>query len=140
MKKKNNKKTIDCLECKSQADCCRLGAWVDLEEAKEILLLGLKGEFFQLEKDKDFPSGYRIGTSYEDDPCSFLDSDGLCSIHKVNYGHKPNTCKEFPYENKKVSPFADVLCTLFKSKMEPAWAKASGYKERNTPRSIKKKE
>ncbi len=115
-KKIKARKSINCSKCRSQSDCCQTGAWVDLEEAKKIVTLGLKGEFFQLEKDKDFPSGYRIGTSYEYNPCSFLDSDGLCSIHRVDYSLKPNSCKEFPYEKNKVSPVADVLCTLFKSK------------------------
>jgi Fe-S-cluster containining protein len=111
-------KSINCFECTSQADCCQTGAWADLEEAKKIATLGLKGEFFQLEKDKDFPSGYCIGTSYEYNPCSFLDPDGLCSIHKVDYSLKPNSCKEFPYEKNKVSPVADVLCTLFRAKIK----------------------
>ena len=117
-KKRISRENVSCVECKSQADCCRFGAWIDLEEAKKILSLGIKGDFFHLEKDKDFPSGYRVGTSYEDNPCSFLDSDGLCSIHKVDYNLKPNTCKDFPYENNKVSDFADVLCTLYKSKIK----------------------
>ena len=117
-KKRSVEKIIDCLKCGSQADCCKFGAWADLEEAKKIISLRLKGEFFQLEKDTDFPSGYRIGTSYEDNPCSFLDSDGLCSIHKVDYGRKPGSCKEFPYENNKLSPVADQLCTLYKSKIK----------------------
>lgn len=116
-KKRKAKKGINCIECKSQSDCCRLGAWIDLEEAKKIISLGIKGDFFHLEKDKDFPSGYRVGTSYVDEPCSFLGSDGLCSIHKLDYSLKPSTCKEFPYENNKVSPFADVLCTPFKAKI-----------------------
>ena len=114
-KKEPDKKSIDCLECRTQSDCCRMGAWIDLEEAKKILTLGIKGTFFHLEEDKDFPSGYRVGTSFEDDPCSFLDSDGLCSIHKVDYAFKPNTCKEFPYENNQISSFAEVLCTVFKA-------------------------
>ena len=117
-KKRNAKKIIDCQECRSQADCCSTGAWVDLDEAKKIETLRLKGEFFQLEEDKDFPSGYRIGTSYEFDPCTFLDPDGLCSIHKVDYSLKPHTCKEFPYENNKLSPVADELCALYKSKIK----------------------
>ncbi|MDD5044066.1 MAG: YkgJ family cysteine cluster protein [Candidatus Omnitrophica bacterium] len=115
-KKRSAKKSIDCGQCRTQADCCRLGAWADLNEAKKIAALGLKGEFFQLEKDKDFPSGYCIGTSYEDEPCSFLDPDGLCSIHKIDYNLKPKSCREFPYEKSKLSSFADVLCTLHKSK------------------------
>jgi hypothetical protein len=117
-KREKNNRMIDCLGCDSRSDCCKFGTWADLEEAKKIVALGLRGEFFQLEKDDDFPSGYKIGTSYEDDPCSFLDSDGLCSIHKIGYHLKPNSCKEFPYENNKISPFADVLCTLFKSKIK----------------------
>ncbi len=104
---------IHCHKCNSQADCCQLGAWIDLEEAKKILGLGLKGDFFHLEIDNDFPSGYKVGTSYEDEPCSFLDKDGLCSVHKVNYDFKPITCKEFPFEDGKLSTFADVLCTPY---------------------------
>ena len=95
---------------------------MDLEEAKKILLLGLKGDFYHLEQDKDFPSGYRVGTSYEDNRCSFLTPEGLCSIHQVDYNLKPSHCREFPYENGKPSPFADVLCVAVKSarKMQPA--------------------
>ncbi len=125
LKKRVDIESINCCECKTQADCCRLGAWIDLEEAKAIVSLGLKGEFFHLEKDKDFPSGYRVGTSYEDESCSFLDPDGLCSIHKVGYHLKPNTCREFPYENNRLSSFADVLCTLYKSR-----AKNKGKKKK----------
>lgn len=110
--------TINCCECKTQSDCCKTGAWVDLKEAKKIAAMGLKGEFFQLEIDKDFPSGYRIGTSYEYNACTFLDPDGLCSIHKKDYGLKPRSCKEFPYEKGKVSPVAGDICTLFKSKIK----------------------
>jgi Fe-S-cluster containining protein len=119
-KQKKNKEieVIDCCECQSQKDCCQFGAWLDLEEAKKIATLGLKGEFFQLEQDKDFPSGFRIGTSYGDSPCTFLDPDGLCSVHKIDYGLKPNSCKEFPYENNKLAPLVDVLCSLFKSKIK----------------------
>jgi len=112
---KKKKIKINCYECKTQSDCCRLGAWIDLEEAKKILSLGIKGDFFHLEKDKDFVSGYRVGTSYEDERCSFLDADGLCAIHKADYSLKPGTCKDFPYENNKLSSFADVLCTVFKA-------------------------
>jgi Fe-S-cluster containining protein len=109
---------INCLECKSQSDCCRIGAWIDLDEAKKILELGLKGDFFHLEKDKSFPSGYRIGTSIEDEKCTFLDPDGLCSIHKLDYSLKPRTCIEFPYEDGKLSDYADVLCTVYKSRIK----------------------
>jgi Fe-S-cluster containining protein len=117
-KKRAAGKSINCFECRTQSDCCRLGAWIDLDEAKKIISRGIKGDFFHLEKDKDFPSGYRVGTSYEDEQCSFLGRDGLCRIHKVDYSLKPNTCKEFPYENNRVSSFADVLCTPYKSKLK----------------------
>ena len=118
MKGKRIKETICCHKCRTQADCCRMGAWIDLEEAKKIIARGIKGDFFHLEVDEDFPSGFRVGTSFEDEPCSFLDSDGLCLIHKVDYNLKPKTCKEFPYENSKLSDFADVLCTPFKAKIK----------------------
>ncbi len=109
-------KSIDCVKCTQKNSCCDFGTWVDLEEAKKILLLGLKGDFYHLEKDKDFPSGYRIGTSYEDNPCSFLTAEGLCAIHKADYNLKPSHCKEFPYEDGKLSALADVLCVAVKSK------------------------
>lgn len=114
-KTKSKPKSV-CHKCKSQSDCCSFGAWADIEEAKKILELGLKGEFFQLEKDEDFPSGWKIGTSYEDERCTFLDKDGLCSIHKISYDLKPKVCKEFPYENDQKADIADYLCTHFKSK------------------------
>ena len=115
-KKLKAKPKINCDTCRSQSDCCRLGAWADLKEAKKIASLGLKGEFFQLEKDEAFPSGYKIGTSYEDDPCSFLDPDGLCSIHKIDYHLKPRVCKEFPYEDSQLASIADVLCTVHRAR------------------------
>jgi len=113
IKRKNR---VDCVDCRVQAKCCRLGAWVDLDEAKKILGLGIKGgDFFHLEKDKDYPSGYRVGTSIEDEPCSFLTRSGLCAIHKIDYSLKPAHCKEFPYENGKLSPIANYLCESVKS-------------------------
>ncbi|MFA6358529.1 MAG: YkgJ family cysteine cluster protein [Candidatus Omnitrophota bacterium] len=117
-----NKKTkpivIDCSKCHDPADCCRLGAWIDLEEAKKILLAGIKGDFFHLELDKTFPSGYKIGTSYEDEQCVFQDKDGLCRVHKVDYALKPITCKEFPYEDGEIAPIAEKLCVMHKSKLK----------------------
>lgn len=113
---KKKKSKIDCCECTVQAQCCRLGTWVDLEEAKKILRLGIKGgDFFHLEKDQDYPSGYRVGTSVEDEPCSFLTRAGLCSIHSRNYDLKPDHCREFPYEKGKISPIAAYLCETVKS-------------------------
>ena len=108
-------RTVDCLKCRQKKSCCDFGVWIDLEEAKKILSLGLKGDFYHLEEDKDFPSGYRVGTSYEDNPCSFLTPEGLCAIHKADYNLKPIHCKEFPYEGRKLSLLADVLCSHVKS-------------------------
>jgi len=116
--KKKEKARAECLLCKSPSDCCRFGAWIDLEEAKKIVSAGIKGDFFHLEKDKDFPSGYKIGTSYEDESCSFLDKKGLCLIHKFDYKLKPVTCKEFPYENNKLSSLVHVLCTPYKNRLK----------------------
>ena len=136
---------IDCIKCKQQKSCCDFGAWVDLGEAQKILSLGIKGDFYHLQKHKEYPSGYRVGTSYEDNQCYFLTPDGLCAIHKVDYSLKPDHCKEFPYENGKISPFANLLCPVFKAKrkMEPARAKVRDTQGRNTsrpkPRSTKKK-
>jgi len=117
-KERKTKVAIDCNACKTQSDCCMTGSWVDLEEAKKIAGLGLKGEFFQLQKDKSFPSGYRIGTGYGLEPCTFLDPDGLCSIHKIDYGLKPKSCKEFPYERNELAPFVDELCTLYRCRIK----------------------
>jgi Fe-S-cluster containining protein len=115
-KKNKVKPVIDCNSCRTQSDCCQMGAWADLKEAKKIVALGLKGEFFQLEKDDEFPSGYKLGTSYEDEPCTFLDADGLCSIHKISYSLKPQVCKNFPYQGEELDYFADVLCTVHKAR------------------------
>jgi Fe-S-cluster containining protein len=109
-------KKVDCLKCTQQHVCCNVGVWVDLEEAKKILCLGLKGDFYHLEKDDDFPSGYKVGTSVEDERCSFLTADGLCAIHKIDYNLKPAHCKEFPYENGKLARLAEVLCLTLKPK------------------------
>ena len=111
---------IDCTKCKEQKACCDFGTWVDLEVAKKIISLGIKGDFFHLEEDKSFPSGYKVGTSYEDNRCSFLDPDGLCAIHKVDYNLKPSHCREFPYEDGELSPLAEFLCPMVKSKKQEA--------------------
>ena len=117
VKLKERKNTIECRDCKTQAKCCRLGAWVDLEEAKKILELGIKGgDFFHLEKDDDYPCGYRVGTSIEDEPCTFITRDGLCAIHKIDYRLKPEHCREFPYEKDKLSPIARYLCEVVKAR------------------------
>ena len=118
------KKIIECHRCREQEKCCRLGAWVDLDEAKKIVGLEIKGgDFFHLEKDDDYPSGYRVGTSIEDEPCTFVTREGLCAIHKIDYNLKPAHCKEFPYENGKLSPIAEYLCELVKSRRKKRKAK-----------------
>jgi Fe-S-cluster containining protein len=94
--------------------CCATGAWVDLEEAKRILKLNLGGEFYHLEEDPDYPSGYKMGTSIGYNPCTFLTKDGLCSIHIANYSYKPKMCIEFPYEKGKLAPYIYDLCIMYK--------------------------
>lgn len=106
---------IDCSKCVEQKSCCSFGAWVDLEEAKKIVPLKLKGIFHHFEEDDDFPSGFKVGTSREDEPCTFLTPKGLCSIHKVDYDLKPTHCKEFPYDGGKLAPNVDLLCPAVKS-------------------------
>ena len=119
MKNKTKKEElIDCQICHDQSSCCKFGAWIDLEEAKNIILRGIKGDFFHLEQDNEFPSGFKVGTSIEDEQCVFQDPDGLCRIHKVDYALKPVTCKEFPYEGGKIAPIAESLCLMHKAKME----------------------
>jgi len=113
------KKKVECHKCKTQVKCCRLGAWVDLAEAKKILNLGIKGgDFFHLEKDDSYPSGYKVGTSIEDNPCTFITRHGLCAIHEIDYNLKPASCKEFPYENGKLASIAKYLCVVVKAKRQ----------------------
>ncbi|MFH0771523.1 MAG: hypothetical protein V1933_02765 [Candidatus Omnitrophota bacterium] len=109
-------KKIDCNKCVDSKSCCESGAWVDLEEAKKILALKLKGKFYHFEKDRGFPSGYKVGTSYKYYPCTFLTKEGLCAVHKVNYDLKPTYCKEFPYEDGKIAPYANELCIMFEDR------------------------
>jgi len=109
---------FDCEPCPVKHNCCQEGVWADLEEAKRILSLGLRGEFFHLEKDETFPSGYKVSTCHEDSPCSFLNKDGLCSIHKISYNLKPTYCKQFPYEDGEVSSDAKYLCILYKEQLK----------------------
>ena len=47
-------KKIDCVKCEEQSSCCSFGAWVDLEEAKKISTLGLKGIFIILNRIRIF--------------------------------------------------------------------------------------
>ncbi|MCX5700764.1 MAG: YkgJ family cysteine cluster protein [Candidatus Omnitrophica bacterium] len=116
--KKKEKEIIHCHKCKNQSDCCKFGAWIDLEEAKKIIAAGIKGDFFHFEADKAFPSGYKVGTSIEDERCVFLDPDGLCRVHKFDYGLKPVTCKEFPYEDGELSDIAHILCVPYKARIK----------------------
>ncbi|MFH1245544.1 MAG: hypothetical protein V1662_03585, partial [Candidatus Omnitrophota bacterium] len=85
-------------------------------EAKKILLLGLGGEFHHFSKDSEYPSGYKVATSFNDAPCTFLTPEGLCTVHKVSYDYKPTYCKEFPYEDGKLAEDVDALCLLFQQK------------------------
>ncbi|MFC1631163.1 YkgJ family cysteine cluster protein [Candidatus Omnitrophota bacterium] len=104
---------LDCQICPKKSACCQEGVWVDLAEAKKIASLGLGRQFYQLEQDPEFPSGYKLSTSLNDQPCSFLCPSGLCRIHKIDYSLKPSYCKEFPYEDGKLSAEAEYLCALY---------------------------
>ena len=107
-------KNIDCSKCPEKKHCCKEGAWIDLKEARNISSLRLGGGFYHLRKDKTFPSGYKVATNYEENPCSFLTADGLCSVHRVDYNLKPAYCKEFPYEDGKIAPVAKEFCLLIR--------------------------
>ena len=123
-------KKVECHKCSLPSECCRLGAWVDLGEAKKILALGIKGgDFFHLEKDGRYPSGYRVGTSVDDDPCSFMTRDGLCAIHKIDYNLKPRHCREFPYENGRMASIAKHLCLIVKARHKKKRRKSKSSKK-----------
>ena len=102
---------IDCDKCKEMGSCCMKagGVWVDLEEAKNILALDIKGTFHHLVKDDAWPSGWKVATSYKD-KCEFLEPDGKCRIHNISFNMKPTYCKEFPYENGEISTVAGYYC------------------------------
>jgi Fe-S-cluster containining protein len=107
----------DCAECKQIGSCCRGGVWVDLEEAKTITKLELKGTFHNLEVDESSPSGFIVSTNFAKEPCSFLCVDGKCAIHKISYDLKPKYCKEFPYQDGKlVNLSVQLCCNLYPSK------------------------
>ena len=105
---------INCHTCTRPEECCLTGTWVDLDEAKKILTLKIKGgDFFHLKRSSDpaFPSGYKTSTSKGLTPCTFLSKAGRCIIHIKNYSFKPVICKEFPYENGRLSPHVKYICT-----------------------------
>ncbi|MFH1414350.1 MAG: YkgJ family cysteine cluster protein [Candidatus Omnitrophota bacterium] len=107
-------KKIDCSKCPKQEICCQEGVEVDLAEARKIESLGLSGKFYHRRKAIKYPSGYKVSTNLKEEPCSFLTADGLCSIHKIDYELKPTYCKQFPYEDGKLAPFAKYFCLLAK--------------------------
>lgn len=109
---------FNCRPCPSKHNCCQEGVWVDLDEAKKILCLTLSGKFFHLEEDDGFPSGYKIATCIDDNPCSFLNRKGFCEIHKLGYALKPAYCKQFPYEDGGISSDAKYLCLLYDDKIK----------------------
>ena len=102
---------IDCSKCTRMGSCCRkaCGVWVDLEEAKNILALDIKGTFHHLVKDDAWPSGWKVSTAFKN-RCEFLESDGKCRIHNVSYNMKPRYCREFPYENGKIPEWGKYYC------------------------------
>lgn len=111
------KKIIDCPKCPRPGYCCQEGVGIDLEEAKKILPLKLHGRFFHLAKDKDYPSGYIVDVSHKCTPCTFLTPEGLCSVHIVDYGCKPEPCIDFPHDDEAENglyPEVKDLCILHK--------------------------
>ena len=112
-------KHINCLACSRPHECCQIGSWVDLDEAKKILALKIKGGNFYLlrkVKHRDFPSGYMTSTSYGMTPCTFLNKAGRCIIHIKDYRLKPVVCKEFPFEDGKLSKEVHSICAEIKKR------------------------
>jgi len=131
---RKNIKEFDCMGCPQMSYCCQEGAWVDLDEALKISRLRLRGVFTHLRKDKTFPSGYKLSTSrlvttIKDSPCTFLTDKGLCSIHKIDYGLKPTHCRDFPYENGRLSQASKYYCLLLKRKKKVSAAQKEKSKK-----------
>lgn len=95
--------------CKQCSDCCKTGVVVDLKQALKIIDK-CGGQMHHLKKNKDFPSGFSVETSYDSDKCLYLKRN-KCTIYK----HRPRYCGEFPLEDGKVSQEVD-LCPQLDSK------------------------
>ncbi|MFA6281649.1 MAG: YkgJ family cysteine cluster protein, partial [Candidatus Omnitrophota bacterium] len=89
---------MKCVKC---GKCCQHGVEVDIEEAKKLIIKYGK-MFHEMHFDKDFPSGFAVSTSIKDGKCMFL-KKRKCSIYK----DRPEYCKQFPFENGKLSPIAN---------------------------------
>lgn len=107
-----------CATRNCNADCCRTGVWVDVEERNLILSKAEivrrsmgpgqdKNPLRWFEKrefvDKDFPSGRRVGTRVRNHHCVFLDSHGRCVLQKTTIAEaegkfdlKPFVCTAYP--------------------------------------------
>ena len=85
----------ECSVARCDAQCCRGGVFVDLEEKERILAhAGMIGKHMEphqtkdttlwfedrLLEDSDFPSGHAVGTTVRDYGCVFLQSDGRCVL------------------------------------------------------------
>ena len=101
-----------------KGNCCKYGVWADVEESKNILehadLIRQYMEPHQEQDpqrwfedhtviDKDFPSGFAIGTQIRETGCVFLDSKGRCVLQSAameegmdRFALKPFFCVAYP--------------------------------------------
>ncbi len=100
------------------ATCCQGGVMADLKERdaildhKDLILRYMEpyqehdsAAWFEDEvvEDTDYPSGFAVGTSANDDGCVFLDREGRCVLQKAamaenlpKFHLKPYFCVAFP--------------------------------------------
>ncbi len=103
-------------ECDCSGECCHYGVYTDRDECKVILSMQdeikqnldetqtpvVEKWFEPEEEDKDFASGFAVGTELHNGKCVFLDKKGLCTIQKISMQKQ-----EFKWKNKP------IYCILF---------------------------
>lgn len=103
--------------CNCPGECCNYGVLTDYNEYLNILSLkdkiiplmdetqskNVKDWFDEKIVDKDFESGFAVGTEIINDKCTFLDKNGLCTLQKLalkegefKWKYKPLYCVLFP--------------------------------------------
>lgn len=103
-------------ECDCSGECCHYGVYTD--RAEHLKIMSMKEEIIQNlddsqtkdvakwfepeEEDKDFESGFAVGTELHNGKCVFLDEKGLCTIQKISMQKQ-----EFKWKNKP------IYCILF---------------------------
>ena len=107
-----------CSIAKCNAECCKGGVWVDINERERILAAADiiqrhmephqekdSSQWFENNEiiDHDFPSGKAIGTQVRPHSCVFLKSDGRCVLQTAasaeglgRFNLKPFFCIAFP--------------------------------------------